>query len=160
MLIDECPSRSWTIFGCVPAASIAVACACLNPLTSVCGSPAAFTFATNTRVSVSGRHGSPISFVKTHAPGVHADPARSRSSRILPLGEFPKHRKTRDGKSSWCKACHGEARRRTMAKPEKREEYRQKEVEAGRAKPPPRPMSCRQCGEVFQPSRNGNIYCS
>ena len=80
--------------------------------------------------------------------------------RVLPLDEFPKNKRTRDGKCSWCKECHNEARRRTMAKPGKREEYRQKEIEAGRSKPPPEPMPCRQCGEVFQPSRNGNIYCS
>ena len=80
--------------------------------------------------------------------------------RVLPLDEFPKNKRTRDGKCSWCKECHNEARRRTMAKPGKKEEYRQKEVASGRLKPPPELRPCAQCGEVFQPTRHGHKYHS
>ena len=67
-----------------------------------------------------------------------------------PAGEFPPSRTTRDRLSSWCKACHVEATRRSRAK----------HGRARRTRPRPVPMPCRQCGETFQPSRAGRMYCS
>src|SRR5215218_7006503 len=38
-----------------------------------------------------------------------------------PLEEFPAHARTRDRLSSWCRACHNEAVRRSRAKRRERE---------------------------------------
>ncbi len=78
--IDACPSRSWTTLGCTPARSNAVTCACLSPLISVRGRPAAVAALMKALVIASGRHGRPSWSPKHQSPGFQAVPARSRSS--------------------------------------------------------------------------------